>query len=380
MTDRTISTDILIIGGGAVGLFLGCRLAWLGIDFHIMEAQANRSGLSRSIGIHPPSLEYLERIGLAGRFLESGLKITDGLAIGDKGILGRLKFATCPGPYRFVMTLPQNQTEEILESHIRETTPGVLHRGCRAIGYKTTGSRISVTGKNLDGSTTVFDSRLVIGCDGKSSVVRQWMNIPFNGAAYSDTFLMGDFIDTTDFGSSAAIYFRKDGLIESFPLPKQKRRWVIRTKNFVENPTSVSLAGILQTRTCFNISASSDQPASAFGVQHYLTPVFGRGRMAVIGDAAHIVSPFGGQGMNLGWMDAWHLADLIHDKSLKSLTWNGFNRRRHIAAWQAIKRAEFNMWMGRAHRFPELNELLIKTLLVLPTRLILPRLFTMRWL
>lgn len=380
MQNDTIKTDILIIGGGAVGLFLGCRLAWLGIDFRIVEVLKKRPAHSRSIGIHPPSLEYLERMALADRFLKTGLKITDGLAIGDDGILGSLTFKTCPGPYRFIMTLPQSQTEHILEAHLQEICPAAMIKGYRAFSYDTDGGRSIVTCKNEDDTECRFNTGLIIGCDGKQSTVRNWMGLSFEGASYPDTFLMADYDDTTNFGSSAAIYFQEKGLIESFPLPGNTRRWVVRTDAYVNDPSSEKLVGILESRTGFDMRTQAKVDANAFGVQHYMTRISGRDNMVVIGDAAHIVSPFGGQGMNLGWMDAWQLADLIHNVSFKSISWTAFNWRRRLAAWQAIKRAEFNMWMGRAHRFPHLNELFIKALLSMPTRLILPRLFTMRWL
>jgi 2-polyprenyl-6-methoxyphenol hydroxylase-like FAD-dependent oxidoreductase len=87
--------------------------------------------------------------------------------------------------------------------------------------------------------------------------------------------------------------------------------------------------------------------------------------------------------MNLGWMDAWALAKLLEQHrstGFQDLRLQQFSRRRNLAAWQAIKRAEFNMGMGRAHRHPELHEVFINSLMHLPTRYILPRLFTMRWL
>jgi 2-polyprenyl-6-methoxyphenol hydroxylase-like FAD-dependent oxidoreductase len=194
---------------------------------------------------------------------------------------------------------------------------------------------------------------------------------------------MGDFLDTTNFGPVAAIYLQSTGLIESFPLPGNKRRWVIRTPAYIENPSVEQLKKWIEPRTGYTLDPKTNTMISSFGVQHYRAGSYGRGRIGIIGDAAHIVSPFGGQGMNLGWMDAWNLAKLLRQHrptGFRDLPLLQFSRRRNLAAWQAIKRAEFNMGMGRAHPHPELHEAFIKSLMHLPTNWILPRLFTMRWL
>lgn len=375
--------DVIITGGGAVGLFMAARLKQLDMDVLILEKNTVRSKHSRSIGIHPPSLEFLEQIGIVDPFLKQGLRIPKGVAIGDNGVIGELDFQACPGPYRFVLTLPQFYTEEILEKHLITIQDDILKKGETVIAVSDSKDHVETITRDSDGNRQTYKAKFVIGCDGKQSTVRELLNIPFEGSPYPDTFTMGDFSDSTDIGPVAAIYLQSAGLIESFPLPGNKRRWVVRTPAYVENPSVEQLKKWIEPRTGYTLDPKTNTMISSFGVQHYRASSYGRGRIAIIGDAAHIVSPFGGQGMNLGWMDAWALAKLLgkhRSTGFRNLPLGQFSHRRNMAAWQAIKRAEFNMGMGRAHRHPELHEAFINSLMRLPTRWILPRLFTMRWL
>jgi len=377
-----LETEILIVGGGAVGLFLGIRLIQEGFDTTIIEHKKSRATHSRSIGIHPPSLEYLDEMGLVEPFLKQGLRVPKGLAIGDNGLIGELDFSSCQPPYPFILTLPQYQTEMIMENYLNLHYPGVFMKGTKLTGITNHENHISAAIQCPDENIEI-KSRFLVGCDGKNSSVRRLLNIDFNGKPYFDTFMMGDFADTTPFGSTAAIYLQSEGLIESFPLPGHKRRWVIRTPEYIPSPEPRRLADSIESRTGFSIPIETNSMISSFGVQHYVASSLGRGRVGIIGDAAHIVSPFGGQGMNLGWMDAWDLSNHLinlRKSQYQNFPWKSYSLKRRIAAWQAIKRAEFNMNMGREHHYPNLNKVFIKSLLKLPTKWILPRLFTMRWL
>lgn len=377
------SYEVIIIGGGGVGLFLANRLHQLGFHILVIEHNTERSKHSRSIGIHPPSLEFLAQMNLVNPFLERGLHISKGFAIGDHGIIGTLDFKSCPGPYRFILTLPQYITEEILEENLVKSQPESLRKGLELIDFEQKEGEVVLHVKQKNGQLIETSSSMVIGCDGKNSKVRQLLNIPFKGGSYPDTFIMGDFEDTTNFGSNAAIYLQSAGLMESFPLPGNIRRWVVRTPHYIDQPTIKQLVDVVEPRTSFRLKQNTNSMISSFGVQHYIASKMGKGRVGIIGDAAHIVSPFGGQGMNLGWMDAWKLSNILveqRSKSFNHMPWNPFARRRKMAVWQAIKRAEFNMAMGKTHHYPRLNEFFIQSLLHLPTKWILPRLFTMRWL
>jgi 2-polyprenyl-6-methoxyphenol hydroxylase-like FAD-dependent oxidoreductase len=174
---------------------------------------------------------------------------------------------------------------------------------------------------------------------------------------YPDSYVMGDFIDSTVDGSRAVLYFEPDGVIESFPLPNGLRRWVahIGTRNTAAT-TVAGLCEIIYERTGVEVDALTNSMFSTFGARRRETEALVRGRIALIGDAAHEVSPIGGQGMNLGWLDAAALAPILYkmvrgkDDMVNEM--RDFERRRIHSARLAARQAEWNMRLGRPMKTP----------------------------
>ena len=196
---------------------------------------------------------------------------------------------------------------------------------------------------------------------------------------------MGDFEDSTNYKNTAVIYVPKDGLVECFPLPNNKRRWVVRTKEYVADPTPEFLTELVQQRVNHSIDSSTNAMMSGFGVQHFLASSFVKNRVLLAGDAAHVVSPVGGQGMNLGWLDAWHLANVMSfcrgiSKDLPIADLFVYESKQKPIAKKAARRAEMNMSMGRQAVFPAIRTRLVKGLLKPPFKKYAAQFFTMRGL
>ena len=380
--------DAVIVGGGPVGLFLGCRLAQLGLDFVVLEKHAEPLQHSRSIGIHPPSLERFEQLGLVDDLLVRGIRVEKGLAFGSSKLrplpkrLGELGFSLCPEPYTYVLTLPQYVTEGILEERLCTARPSALWRRAEVQAVRDSVDHAEVVCER-DGETKRLRARVVIGCDGKHSVVRNAAGIPFKGGRYPDSYLMGDFADLTDLGNDAALYLTQEGIIESFPLPDQVRRWVVKMPHALERVTPLDLTNVVKERLGVEVPAETNTMLSSFGIERYLAKRFAEGRFALAGDAAHVVSPIGGQGMNLGWLDAWRLAEaLLETKQGAGLetSLKNYNRSRRRAAQAAIFRAEFNTVMGRGTPLAPLRDFGLRGVLHTPLKRVLAHMFTMRGL
>lgn len=366
-----------------MGLLLGLCLQREGVDFLIVERRKAPVDHSRSLGIHPVSLELFEELEIAGSFLREGLRIRRGHACDGRRRLGTVSFRRCPPPYRFILAVPQYRTERLLERHLRERAPGRLRRGVSLAGFSESGGRLRLRLRG-DRGAEQLSCDFLAGCDGKRSTVREAAGFRFEGGPYGDTYLMGDFTDNTSFGTDAAVFLCREGLIESFPLPGERRRWVAKTESYLERPRRGELERIVGRRLGHDLEGEEHFMMSSFGVQRYVSRPMARGRILLAGDAAQVVSPIGGQGMNLGWLQARDLSrtlsKALSDPPHREAHLEEYDGRRLRAARKAIRRAEFNMWLGRKSALASLRNLLVSAALHTPLSRVLARMFTMRGL
>jgi 2-polyprenyl-6-methoxyphenol hydroxylase-like FAD-dependent oxidoreductase len=372
-------TTVAIVGGGPVGLLLGALLARAGIDFRVLERRREPWPHSRAIGVHPPSLELLDRLQLVARFVDQGVVVRRGHAFAGTRRIGGLSFDSCPPPFRFVLSIPQDRTEAILEQHLEREAPGALQTGVEVTAVDPGPAGVELSYSDPDGSPRRLRAAWVAGCDGKHSLVRKRAGIPYVGGPYPDSFVMGDFDDTTGLGPEAAIYLHPEGLIECFPLPGGLRRWVVMVDRPYQQVRRADVERPVQKRLDHDLSRAACTMASAFGVQHHLAGAFASGRVALAGDAAHLLSPMGGQGMNLGWMDARDLARALSDPDPEAAL-GRYSVRARRRARKAIRRASFNMGLGRGRRAPALRDAVVKLMINTPIQDWFARLFTMRGL
>lgn len=381
MTD--LDTDIIIVGGGPVGFYLAGRLIQQGISCKVLEKRTEIDRHSKSLGIHPVSLELFEKVGIIDPFLNEGLKIKKGIAFWNSDPLGEISFESCPPPYSYILALPQWKTESILEKWVQSLNENVLIRGAKVSRISQKENSVEVLFDQTETKNSLT-SRFLIGCDGKNSIVRRSLDIKFIGEAYPDCYIMGDFEDNTNFGSDAAVYLHKDGLIESFPLPDHQRRWVVKTDQYIDNPTTFQLTSLIKQRIQHNLEGVENFMMSSFGVQQYSAETCHQQNVLLAGDAAHVVSPIGGQGMNLGWLDAEKavsvIVDSIKNPSAKNRLFEKYSNQRKKIAKQVAKRAEMNMHLGRKETSNRFYKTILK--IVLNTRLnrFLTHIFTMRGL
>lgn len=378
--------DVLIVGGGPVGTFLGALLAQRGLAVEVWERREAPLEHSRAIGIHPPALRAFEPLGLTGPVLEAGVTIRRGLVIAEGGVIGALEMTGAGRDYPFILSLPQVQTERLLQAKLDELAPGALRRGHEVREVRDLGDCCEVQGTAPQGPCQAR-ARFVVAADGLRSGVRQAAGIAFHGGPYPDPYLMGDFPDTTPFGDDAAIFLPPSGVVESFPLPGGLRRWVVHLGQALDDPTPEALTSLIRERTGLPVPTAECRMLSAFGVQHFQAERMVQGRLILVGDAAHIVSPIGGQGMTLGWLDGVALAPLLaracRGERVSAREWRAFERRRLRSSAVAIRQAELNMAAGRPVRHgltQPLREGVLGALLRPLTQPLLGAAFTMRWL
>ncbi|MEX5271265.1 FAD-dependent oxidoreductase [Kocuria sabuli] len=391
--------DVVVVGGGPVGLFLATLLAQQGVDVVVLERRTGSSAHSRAIGLHPPGLVALQRLGLDEEILAQGVPVERGVGRSRGHQLGELAFDGVRPDFPFVLSLPQHRTEAVLVRRLGELAPGALRRGWDVHDVQDAGGRVDVVAARSPApgpdsapgpaERAVWRARVLVAADGARSVVRARSGIGTDLKPYPDTFLMGDFADTTGDGSTAAIYLEPGGVVESFPLPGGMRRWVAHTGAVPAASRAEDLASIVADRTGEVLDPGSHTMTSAFTVRRQLARRLVTGHQVLIGDAAHEFSPIGGQGITLGWLDALALAPLLEDLvaddpgcPLPAIpSFQDFQRARLRSARRAARVAELNMVMGRPVSVVagRARGIAVRGALRTPLRHTLARAFTMAW-
>ncbi len=359
-----LSADVAIVGAGPVGLLLANLLARSGIRTVLVEKNDTTAVHSRAIGITPPSLEILESLELQDRFIEEGLPIRSVHVHGSRRSLGRVTFDQLPSPYRFILSIPQRKTEQLLLEHLRTASCVRLLMNCEMEGLeegadsvtvraRLTGAGPPVSAEERQNTEQVeITARYLCGCDGLHSTVRTEAGLSMRGKHYSDTFLMGDYIDRSGYGAEAQLFFTSAGSVESFPLPRNRRRWIVQTPALMDPPSEGYLEKEVKRRSRQSLSRKDNEWLSPFRVSTYIMPRFYRGRIIFIGDAAHTISPIGGQGMNTGFADAElaaHTLQVLLQSGHSSAALEQYHIRRRRAAVTAARRGWLSMRVGTVH-------------------------------
>lgn len=370
---------VLIAGGGPVGLFLALCLERTGIPCMVAEKRVRPVPHSRSIGIHPVSLNAFSRIGIAEQFMREGVRIYRGHAFSGDRKLGTITFSNSDPP--FILTMPQFRTEQILEETLKHRSPGTLRRSLELTFAREKADEVEVEGK-LGGRDVRMTCDYLVGCDGKESMVRRAAGFSYSGGSYPDTYIMGDYDDNTGFRNDAVVYLSRRGLIESFPIPDNRRRWVVKTERYLPVINRQDIEERVELRIGHSLSAARNHMVSSFGVQRLVASPLASGRILLAGDAAHVVSPIGGQGMNLGWVEAGELAErlqrMVTHPERRELECEEYTQKWTRSAWKVIRRAEFNMWLGKASSLSWLRNTMVAGLLGTPVSRLLSRIFTMQ--
>ena len=274
----------------------------------IVETRARQSEHSKALAIFPRTLEIFDMAGVVGPFLEAANRVTSVSVTAHGRELAHVRFAPEQSPYPFIAMVPQDVTEKLLAEELRRRG-GVVEYQTSFVSAEDRGDGVRATLES-DGRRVEVGAAFVVGCDGAHSTVRHLLKLPFEGAQYEDLFLLAD-VQTNEALPADELQLcpSEFGPAAIFPMSATRRRIVATIDRPEGDAPSLELVrGILSQRAPAGIEARSMGWASYFRIHHRQVANLRAGRMFVAGDAAHIHSPFGGQGMNTGLGDVWNLA------------------------------------------------------------------------
>jgi 2-polyprenyl-6-methoxyphenol hydroxylase-like FAD-dependent oxidoreductase len=307
MSSVAIDTDVLIVGAGPVGLLLANECARRGLNFLLAEARPAQSEHSKALAIMPRTFEILDMAGVAGPFLEAANRVTRIAVVKPSRTLARIRFTPEETPYPFVAMVPQDVTERFLLEELRRKN-GTVEYETKFISAVQHDDYVKVT---LDRKNKHMElaARFVVGCDGAHSTVRHLLNLPFQGEAYDASFMLAD-TETNETlpADEMQLCPSEFGPLAVFPMSSTRRR-IVATVDKPEDvaPSLDTVRKVLAQRGPNGLEARAIRWSSYFRVHHRQVTQLRVGRMFVAGDAAHIHSPIGGQGMNTGLHDVWNL-------------------------------------------------------------------------
>ncbi|MHA6761915.1 FAD-dependent oxidoreductase [Streptacidiphilus sp. PAMC 29251] len=320
-------TEVAIVGAGPTGLALAITLAAAGVDFVLLDQLAEGLNTSRAAVVHARTLEVLAELGTAEQLIERGLPLTRfTLRSGTRQLL-TIPFDGLPTPYPYTLMVPQDETERVLLARLR------------ALGGEATRPyRVASVVQDGDGATLTMSTGetlragYAVGADGMHSAVREASGIGFTGGAYGESFVLADVeMDWAPGADEVSLTMNGNGLTVVAPLPGGHYRIVATVDDAPETPELAFVQRLLDQRAPGRASVTALAWSSRFRVHHRVADHYRSGRLLLAGDAAHVHSPAGGQGMNTGIQDGYALGRAFAEGRL-----DGYEERRRPVAQRVV--------------------------------------------
>jgi len=315
MNATQLDCQVLVVGAGPTGLVLAADLLARGIRTRVIDKGDGMALQARAVGIHARTLEVLNTMGLAESFIERGQVVRE-LRFYSRGrCLTSLEFARCGSRFGYLLDLPQDQTERLLRARVAELG-GAIEQRAELTGLIPESGAVTATIRCPAGQTRTITAGYVVGCDGAHSRVRRELGLTFHGHPYPQDWLLADVLLDGDLPGRGLredaihAFFRPDGLPVIF-FPMRGHRWRLTLPFAGERgdqaPTLAEIQHLTSQRAPRPVTVSDPTWLASFRCHRRSASAYRRGRVLLAGDAVHIHSPAGGQGLNTGMLDAHNL-------------------------------------------------------------------------
>lgn len=306
-----VDCQVLVVGAGPTGLVLAAQLLSRGVSTRIIDKSDGLILQSRACAIHARTLEVLDTMELAEQFFERGQVVRRFRMYSEGKALVNLDLAHIGSRYGCMLDIPQNETESLLRRRVSELG-GQIEQGVELLGLRQHEGVVTATVKDGSGETTTMTSSYLVGCDGAHSRVRHELGLSFGGHAYAEDWLLADVhMDWDRREDEFHAFFRARGS-PMIALPLRDHVWRIILPYAGDRvraaPTFDEIQRLVDERAPQAVVLSDPSWLATFRCQRRSTNVYRVGSVLLAGDAVHIHTPAGGQGMNTGILDAHNLA------------------------------------------------------------------------
>ena len=294
---------------------MAAELMRYGVPIRLIDQSPEPTRTSKALVVWSRTLELIDRMGCTQAFLDAGLPAHRAAIRSGISVLGRANFDDISSPYNFALMIPQRDTERLLHDHL-VALGGAIEREVTLTGFAQTPDGVQAKLRCADGREETVETPWLIGCDGAHSAVRHGLGLPFDGSAeggdwiLADVRLEGDGAPPQD---EIAPYLHDDGPFAVFPIPGDRARIIAgvgRSDPAQQRPqpTLDDVQRLIDQRAGGGFRATDLVWLANFRINERKVADYQVGRVFLAGDAAHIHSPAGGQGMNTGMQDAFNLA------------------------------------------------------------------------
>lgn len=311
-----IKTDVVIIGAGPTGLSLACQLLRHGIDFVIIDKNEGVTPYSKAIGVQARTLEIYEQLGLAHEAVDEGAIAGKARLLAGGEVRGEFDFSTIGeglSPHPYVLMLEQSKNERLLYKYLQGHKKEVLWK-TQLGSFSQTDGAVSAQIKTADETSQIVEAQYLVGCDGAKSAVRHALGLGFEGSTFERMFFVADAQVDWRFSHDALhVCLAKESFVVFFPLKGEKRYRIVGVfpEEFAREEGDILYEEIeqrIKDEAQLELDIHNVEWFSTYKVHTRHVSKFSTGRCFLAGDAAHVHSPAGAQGMNTGIQDSYNLA------------------------------------------------------------------------